>query len=209
MENQRKGSADLQATLRRVPKVDMQVLTGKIDDVRLAAQRPADDLALLKEDSDRRLASIEERLSKLDKGFEDLQKKLVETKAKEVEQSPDSLYQKGLDTLRGGDPQKAREHLSRFLELFPKHDLAANVHYWLGETYYSEKKYDQAILEFQEIIKNYPGKEKIPAAMLKQAMAFKELGDVKSARYVYKKIVEDYGHTDEARMAKEKLKDLK
>lgn len=208
MDAQRKGSADLQATLDSA-RVDMQVLTGKIDDVRVLAQKPADDLALLKEDTDRRLASIEDRLSRLDKSLEEMQKGIAEAKAKELEQSPESLYQKGLDTLRSGDMPKSREYLSTFLELFPKHDLVANVHYWLGETYYNEKKYDQAILEFQDIIKNHPGKEKIPAALLKQAMAFKELGDVKSARYVYKKLVEDYPNADEARIAKEKLKDLK
>jgi tol-pal system protein YbgF len=87
--------------------------------------------------------------------------------------------------------------------------LAANAHYWLGETYYSEKKYDQAILEFQEVIKNFPGKEKVPAAMLKQAMAFKEMGDTKSARYLYKKLIEEFPAAAEAKSAKEKLKDLK
>ncbi|ABQ24417.1 tol-pal system protein YbgF [Geotalea uraniireducens] len=208
MDNLRKGSADLQATLDSA-KVDMQVLTGKVDDVRLLAQKPADDLALLKEDTDRRLTAMEERLLKLDKSFEELHKTLAEAKNKEMEQAPDALYQRGLDTLKGGDPQKAREYFTKFIELFPKHELTANARYWLGETYYHEKKYDQAILEFQEVIKNYPGKEKVPAAMLKQAMAFKELGDAKSARYVYKKLIEDSPYTDEARIAKEKLKELK
>lgn len=208
MDNLRKGSADLQATLDSA-KVDMQVLTGKVDDVRLLAQKPAEDLALLKEDTDRRLTAMEERLLKLDKSFEELHKTLAETKTKEMEQAPDALYQRGLDTLKGGDPQKAREYFTKFIELFPKHELTANARYWLGETYYHEKKYDQAILEFQEVIKNYPGKEKVPAAMLKQAMAFKELGDAKSARYVYKKLIEDSPYTDEARIAKEKLKELK
>ena len=208
MENLRKGSADLQATLDS-SKVDMQVLSGKVDDVRLLAQKPSEDLALLKEDTDRRLTAMEDRLSKLDKNLEELQKAAAEAKTKEMEQSPDVLYQRGLDTLKGGDTEKAREYFTKFIELFPKHDLTANAHYWLGETYYHEKKYDQAILEFQEVIKNYPDKEKVPAAMLKQAMAFKELGDAKSARYVYKKLIEDSPQTDEARIAKEKLKELK
>ncbi len=208
MENLRKGSADLQATLDST-KVDMQVLSGKVDDVRLLAQKPSEDLALLKEDTDRRLTAMEDRLSKLDKNIEELQKATAEAKTKELEQSPDVFYQRGLDTLKGGDTEKAREYFTKFIELFPKHDLTANAHYWLGETYYREKKYDQAILEFQEVIRNYPDKEKVPAAMLKQAMAFKELGDVKSARYVYKKLIDDSPQTDEARIAKEKLKELK
>ncbi|HTP64143.1 MAG TPA: tol-pal system protein YbgF, partial [Geobacteraceae bacterium] len=122
---------------------------------------------------------------------------------------PDALYQQGLETFKSGDTQKARELFVRFIELFPANGMLANAHYWLGETYYSEKKYDQAILEFQEVIKNHPGKEKVPAAMLKQGMAFKGLGDEKSARYLYKKLIEDFPSSEEAKLAREKLKDLK
>lgn len=208
LETLRRGTADIQATIEST-KVDNQVLTGKLDDVALLAKKPAEDIALLREDMERRLKAVEERMTKLEKGFEDLQKKGSEAKGKELEQTPDALYQKALDTFRAGDPAKAREMFSRFIELYPQHDLAANAHYWLGETFYSEKKFDQAILEFQQLIKNYPKKEKVPAAMLKQAMAFRELGDVKSARYVLKKLMEQYPSTEEAQRAKERLKEMK
>lgn len=204
----RKGEADLQATLDST-KVDMQVLAGKVDDFKLSSKKPEEDIALVKDDTDRRLKAIEERLLKLESGFDDMQKKLAAAKTKEVEQTPDALYQKALDTFRGGNSQKARELFTRFIELYPNHELAANAHYWLGETFYGDKKYDQAILEFQQIIKNFPGKEKVPAAMLKQAMAFKELGDVKSARYVLKKLVEDFPFAEEVKTAKEKLREYK
>ena len=197
------GTADLQATMESV-KVDMQVLAGKIDDAALSAKRPADNLALLKEDSERRFVALEGRIDKIEKFIED-QKKPAEA----TPENPEGLYQKGIDTFKSGNIPKARELLSRFIELYPAHDMAANAHYWLGETYYNEKNYDQAILEFQEVIKKFPGKEKVPAAVLKQGMAFKELGDVKSARYLYKKVIEDYPSSGEAKLAREKLKGLK
>jgi tol-pal system protein YbgF len=204
MENVRKGAADLQANLEAM-KVDMQVVSGKLDDAALAAKKPAEELAMLRDDMERRFAAVEERLAKLEKGMEEQKKAAVAA----TEKSPEALYQKGLETFKNGDPQKARESLAKFVELYPTHDLAANAHYWLGETYYSEKKYDQAILEFQEVIKNFPGKEKVPAALLKQAMAFNALGDVKSARYLYKKLVAEFPTADEAKAAKERLKELK
>jgi tol-pal system protein YbgF len=111
--------------------------------------------------------------------------------------------------IKGGNPQKARELFTKFLEQYPNNELASNAHYWLGEAYYTEKTYDQSILEFEKVIKNYPGKEKVPAAMLKQAMAFKALGDVTSAKYVLKKLQESYPRTEEAGLAKAKLKELK
>ena len=202
LETVRKGAADLQATIEGI-KVDMQVVAGRLDDVALSAKKPADDLVFQKEDANRRFTTIESRLEKLEKNLEE-QKKAADAKP----ENPDALYQKGVETAKSGDASKARELLTRFIELYPSHGMVANAHYWLGETYYSEKKYDQAILEFQEVIKKFPGKEKVPAAMLKQGMAFKELGDVKSARYLYKKLLEDFPASDEARVAKEKLKAL-
>ena len=175
----------------------------------LAAKKPSDDLALLKEDLDRRLTEFDGRVGKLEKTLDDLQKKSTEAAAKPAELSPEALYQQGIDTFKGGNPQKARESLSKFVTQYPNHELAANAHYWMGETYYTEKMYEQAILEFEKVIKNYPGKEKVPAAMLKQAMAFKELGDKPSAKYVLKKLVDQFPKSAEAGPAKTKLKELK
>jgi tol-pal system protein YbgF len=88
---------------------------------------------------------------------------------------------------------------------FPQHQ-AANAHYWIGETYYNEKSYEPAILAYQDVIKNYPTKDKVPAAMLKQAMAFHAINDAKSSKYVLKKLVEAFPKSDEAIKAKDLLK---
>jgi TolA-binding protein len=193
----RKTAADLQANLDD-SKGEMRSLAGRIDDVAVAAKKPVDDLALLKDDLERRFSSLDERLISLEKGFRELQAKNAAIPAKETPPpTPEALYQKALDTHRGGDSVKGRELLIRFLQQHPKHDLAANA------------QYEQAILAFQDVIKNYPGKEKIPAAMLKQGMAFADLGDAKSARFVYGKLKEDFPKTEEAKQAAEKLKSLK
>ena len=203
MASIRKGGADLQATLDSA-RVDMQLLTGKVDDLRIQAQKPADDLALLKDDTGKRLALIEERLTKLEQGMAGMAEQ--QKKSAELQQTPETLYQQGLDAMKGGDTGKARELFTKFLDQNPKHKLAANAHYWLGETYYSEKNFEQAILEFQEVIKNFPEKDKVPAAMLKQGMAFKEMGDSKSSLYIYKKLTEEYPKSEEAKIAREKLR---
>jgi len=204
----RKTAADLQANLDD-SKGEMQTLAGKIDDVAVAAKKPADDVTIIKDDLERRYSSLDERLTTLEKGLRELQTKNTSSAKEATPATPEALYQKALDAHRGGDPVKGRELLTRFLQQNPKHELAANAQYWVGETYYSEKNYEQAILAFQDVIKNYPGKEKIPAAMLKQGMAFADLGDAKSARFVYGKLKEDFPKTEEAKQAAEKLKLLK
>lgn len=210
LESLRRSTADFQAALD-TNRVDMQALAGKVDDLAVAGKKPTDELALLKEDSSRRLSAVEERLTKLEQGFGELQKSLGDlAKAKEAAAAtPDSLYQQGQELFKAGEQVKARERFTSFLEKYPAHQLAANARYWLGETYYSEKKFEPAILEYQQVIKEFPTSTKVPAAMLKQAMSFKELGDTKSARYILKKLLDDYPLADETPLAKKELKELK
>lgn len=199
----RKGGADLQATLESA-RVDMQLLTGKVDDVRILAQKPADDIALLKQDLTARLTALEERLGKMEKDFKGLDEQVK--KAAAVPKGPEAVYQQGYEAMKAGDTVKAREFFSTFLEQNPSHNLAANAQYWIGETYYSEKNFELAVLEFQEVIKNFPDKDKAPAAMLKQGMAFRELGDTKSANYILKRLVDEHPKSEEAKVARDKFK---
>ena len=207
----RKMSADIQASIDST-KSEMMALNGKLDDTTAAVKKPAEDLARYREDADKRIIALEERLLKQQIIVDSLTKKMAELakiKKDEPVSSPDSLYLKGLDSLKAGDVAMARDQFAKFIEQNPKHDLAANAHYWIGETYYSEKNFESAILSYQEVIKNYPGKEKVVAAMLKQAMAFEAIKDSKSAKYVLKKLVEGFPKSEEAKKAKVMLKEIK
>jgi len=202
-------AADIQASIDST-KSEMQAMNGKLDDMSIALKKPTEELARYREDADKRIIALEDRIIKLQSTLDELTKKATElTQPKEVAPTPDSIYMKGLDVFKAGDMPAAREIFTKFLEQFPQHDLVANAHYWIGETHYSEKSYEPAILSFQEVIKNYPQKEKVPAAMLKQAMAFKAINDTKSARYVLKKLGEGFPKSDEATKAKELLKEMK
>jgi tol-pal system protein YbgF len=207
----RKMSADIQATIDST-KGEMQALNGKLDDTTLAVKKPAEDLARYREDADKRIIALEERILKQQAQLDTLAKKMAEmakAKKEEAASTPDSLYLKGLDSLKAGEVVTAREQFTKFLEQNSNHELAANAHYWIGETHYSEKNYEPAILSYQEVIKNYPGKEKVVAAMLKQAMAFNAIKDGKSARFVLKKLIEGFPKSEEAKKAKEMLKIIK
>jgi len=210
----RKMSADTMATIDST-KSELRALNGKLDDVFVALKKPEEDLTRYREDADKRIIALEDRIMKQQASIDDLTKKFAELlQARKAESaatplSPDALYTKGLETLKGGDMPGARELFAKFLEQNPQHELAANAHFWIGETHYNEKSYEPAILAYQEVIKNYPGKEKVAAAMLKQAMAFNAINDTKSAKYVLKKLLEALPKSEEAKKAKVMLKEIK
>ncbi len=207
----RKLSADIQATIDST-KTDMQALNGRLDDVSISVKKPAEDLDRYRSDADRRIIALEDRILKQQAMLDELNMKLsggADPAKREGAASTDNLYVKALDTFKAGDTPAARDIFTRFIEQNPQHELVANAHYWIGETHYSEKSYEPAILAFQEVIEKYPRKEKVPAAMLKQAMAFNALGDKKSARYVLKKLTTSFPKSDESKKAKEMLREIK
>jgi tol-pal system protein YbgF len=209
METLRKGTADMQANLDAM-RIDVQVVAGRVEDLVLAAKKPFEDITLLKEDTAKAVIAMEERLKKLEAAAEENNARIAAiAKSLEPAATPENSYKLALDTLKNGDTVKARGMLSDFAERFPNHKLLPNVRYWIGESYYLEKNYEQAVLEFQRVIKEYPGKEKVSAAMLKQALSFKELGDIKSARFILKELIDKYPLAEEIAAAKEVLGKLK
>lgn len=134
--------------------------------------------------------------------------KTPEKAVKTAALTPDDAYKKAYDLYNKGNIPQARDEFKRFLEAFPKSKYAENAHYWLGECYFSEKKYDEAILEFDEVIKKFPKGNKVPDALYRQGMAFLEMKDTMNAKLILKEVVKRYPKSDQATRARKKLQEL-
>ncbi len=190
----RRADADLQANFDSL-NGNMQSATGRMEELEHLIRRQS-------EDSDRRIAALEDQVVKLQMSL-NLDGATGETI------SPDDLYLKGLSAFKAGEMTSARAAFNQFISQHSSHELVSNAKYWIGETYYGDKNYEQAILEFQEVIKHYPKTEKAPAAMLKQALAFRAIKDTKSTQYLLKRLIADYPKSEEATRAKQLQKEIK
>lgn len=117
-------------------------------------------------------------------------------------------YRDGINLLRSSDNAGAIQKLREFLRKSPKSDLADDAQYWIGEAYFASKDFNRAILEFNEVLLRYPKGDKIPAALLRQALSFSELGDKVDARLVLQKLVSEHGESPEAEKGRQKLAEL-
>jgi tol-pal system protein YbgF len=79
-----------------------------------------------------------------------------------------------------------------------------NAQYWLGESYYGQKNYAQAIEEFDVVIRDYPDSPKVPSALFKQGDAYLQMGDTSRATKVLCELVAKHPKTREARLARER-----
>lgn len=127
----------------------------------------------------------------------------------EVEETHEELYARAKQLFDKGEYENARELFRSFLKQHPKSKKGDNAQFWLGEIYYREKWYEKAILEYQKVIENYPKGNKTPSALLKQGFSFLNLDDKANARLILKELIRKFPDSNEANVAKNKLKTLK
>jgi tol-pal system protein YbgF len=133
-------------------------------------------------------------------------------KPKEVSKGkPDkeSAYAAAYELFKDGKFDKGREAFQNFLKQYPDTEYSDNAQFWIGECYYFEKKYENAILEYEKVAKNYPDGDKVPYALLKQGISFLNLGDKASAKLILQRVIKDYPNTNQARTAKATLLNIK
>ncbi|MBI5116561.1 tol-pal system protein YbgF [Candidatus Poribacteria bacterium] len=103
----------------------------------------------------------------------------------------------------------ARNGFEEYLKQYPDTDLADNAQYWIGECYYAEGKYEEAVGAFNKVITRYPTGNKVPRAMLKSGYALVETGKKDEARKMFQKVLDAYPLSSEADQAKAKLREMK
>ncbi len=122
--------------------------------------------------------------------------------------SADTLYSNGLRDITGGNYDLARKEFQDYLKYYGDTDLASNAQFYLGEIAYSQKKYDQAVTEYERVLTNYPKSFKLAPAHLKKGMALIELGQKTSGVRELRDVVRRFPGTEEERRARAKLKEL-
>jgi tol-pal system protein YbgF len=126
-----------------------------------------------------------------------------------VKLGPVPLYQKSLDALRRKEHGDAIAGFRDLIRTYPKHALAENAQYWTGEAYYDQKDFTSALAEFRKLVRDHAGGHKAADALLKAGYCHQRLGDSKSARNLLGQVVELYPKSAAAKLAAERLRELR
>lgn len=88
----------------------------------------------------------------------------------------EALYDSAFTDIRDSRYEEAEQGFKKFLGDYPKHPLAANAQYWLGETYYVRGDYKQAAKTFAFGYQNFPKGAKAPDSLLKLGLSLSRMG---------------------------------
>jgi len=122
--------------------------------------------------------------------------------------SAQELYNTAYSDYEKGNYDLAIDGLMIYREQFPSSPYADDALYWIGECYFSQKKYDKAIEQFNDLIIGYPLSNKIATAYLKKGFSLAEMKRKDEAIAVLKLLILKYPLEEEAKNAQEKLKEL-
>lgn len=188
-------------------------LNGRLEKNSYQLQKLSGEIEAYKQESNRDREALVVRITSLEKGFQELEralekerKKLKVTKFKLM--GPKGIYQEALRLYKKGEYENARKLFEKLLKEYPNSPLAGNAQFWIGEVYFCQKRFEEAILAYQKTIKKYPKNVKIAGALLKQALSFAALGDKDTAKILLKQLIQRYPKTEQARIAQRKLKNL-
>ena len=214
--------AGLNATMESMQQ-DLRLLNGRMEEVEFITKRKnaefessgqkrgenLDELKLEVAKIDRRLSEVEQYLSLKSQSSPTSPSASSAAAVQEPTAASDQqLYDEGRKAYDNGQMDKARQIFNQLIKDYPKSKNADNAQFWIGESYYRDKWYEKAILEYQNVIEKFPHGNKVPAAMLKQGMALEQIGEKASARLILEELVKKYPKSSEAGIASKKLKSL-
>lgn len=122
--------------------------------------------------------------------------------------SPQDVYNMAYNDYLKGNFDLAVQGFKMYKEQFPSSPLADNALYWIGECAYSQRKFEDAVDTFNELILAYPQGDKVAAAYLKKGMSFAEMGRTEEALAAFKLLVAKFPVEEETRIAQQKIKEL-
>ena len=206
--------AELESEQKKIP-AQYQLLLEKLDGMSDQFSRMSEDLLVLKSavfpDEQQETGETTEGITPPDEQTQATD--LVEAEEEDVfpvapDLSPREVYDMAYSDFRKGNFLLAIEGFSIYLEQFADSPLADNAKYWIGECYFSQEKYGEAVDHFNELFINFPQSDTLPAAYLKKGLSLIELDRKEEAISVFKLLITKYPLEDEARIAQEKIKEL-
>jgi len=122
--------------------------------------------------------------------------------------SADTLYSNGLRDITSGKYDLARSEFEDYLKYYADTDLASNAQFYLGEIFYKQKQYVDAVAAYDKVLTAYPKSFKLGPARLRKGLALIELGQKTAGIRELREVVKRFPGSDEDRLARGKLKEL-
>ncbi|HEY7518342.1 MAG TPA: tol-pal system protein YbgF [Methylomirabilota bacterium] len=119
--------------------------------------------------------------------------------------SAEQTFAAAVKTFRAHEHGQAVLEFIDFVANYPKHGLVPRAQWWIGEAYYVQRDYQQALLEFQRVLTMDPGVLAASDALLRIGMCHAKLRQSAAALAAWERIVREFPRSEAAGKARSLL----
>lgn len=120
----------------------------------------------------------------------------------------ESLFKAASMDLTMGNYPLAIQGFKNYVQRYPNGARLDEVHYYLGECYYTTDQTVEAVAQYQIVIKEYTDSRLIPAALLKTGLCYDKMDELSLAEQAYRELIAQFPHSEEAEQARAALEEL-
>jgi len=118
------------------------------------------------------------------------------------------VFRSGLQAMQNRDYAAAVDRFGYLQKKFPHSDLTEPAAYFSASALNEMGKYDQAILQYNDLVMRYPKGKYAGEALLREAQDFIQINDKVDARLTLQKLINDQPGTPQAATAQAMMKTL-
>jgi tol-pal system protein YbgF len=156
--------------------------------------------------TDRRMERLSEQFAQLKKLIEDIPKQPVLGQV--TPGNPEQLFAAAYADYSRANYDLALSEFRQYVETYPGSELSDNAQYWIGEILYAQRKFPEAVNEFEKVMTINPKGDKAPAALYKRGMVLIEMGNKQTGVEQLVSVVKNYPRTPEAGLATQQLQQV-
>ena len=118
-----------------------------------------------------------------------------------------SAYRTAYGSWRSNDDQACIDGFRKFLQAYPASDYADDAGFWMADCHYRQGDHKNAVLRFDDVVRNYPSGNKAPDALYRQGESLLKLGPGfhEAAKRAFERVVKEYPDSARASEARSQL----
>jgi tol-pal system protein YbgF len=122
--------------------------------------------------------------------------------------SPQRLYDQAWGDYVGAQYNLAISGFENYIRTYSRSELAGEAQYFIGESYYLQGMYREAVTAYDRGISDYPNSKRLPDMYFKRGMALNALGQTDRARESWEFVLKNFPNSDAGRLARQRLDQL-
>jgi len=161
------------------------------------------------EEIDFKLAEVSNKVKGIKGVVEDKFGVDVEDLPQNLPENADEFFALCQDTFKKNLTRKARAIYREFVKRFPTHEKADDAQFMVGECYFAEARFEDAVIAYKQVYDNYQQGDRYREAVLRIGLSYVRANACKKALKIYDFAAKTFRKTPEGDQAAAEYKALK